>query len=141
MLRNKNAYIVCLFRGLENILLARLAWLARISHGFAVVAGLHFRSKPWDKLRVADFKLLFADEIAHFEATLFAVLLGNHNTTMVVVFVLDHELFQRGCIDCKFGADAICPEVFDQFYSGCAENSCVEAGNENITLFLLSAFS
>lgn len=97
---------------------------------------LYLRSKPGYKLGVANVKLFFADEVSHFEATLFAILFRDHDPAVVVVFVLSNQLFDGRGIDCKFCADTISPEVFDEFY-GCRPEDCgVKACDENITLSL-----
>lgn len=94
MLRDKNAHIICLLIGQKSILLARLTSLARIRSSLSLVSGLHFGSKPGNEFGATDIELLFADEIPHFVAPLFAILLGDYNPAVIVFAVFGHELFE-----------------------------------------------
>lgn len=100
-----------------------------------MLTGLHFRSDPGDEIRGADIEFLLADETSHFETPLIAILLGYHDPAVIVLFVFRQQLFKGRCIYCKLGADAVCPEILDKFYSGCAEDCRVEAGYKDIALF------
>lgn len=138
MLRDKDANIVGSLTGKESVLLAWLPGLARISHTLAMLTSLHFRSKPGDKLGAANIEFLSANETPHFEASLVTVLLCYHNPAVVVLFVFGQQFLEGGGVYCKLGTDAICPEILDDFHSGCAEDCCVKAGNKDVTLYQIS---
>lgn len=53
---------------------------------------------------------------------------------MIVLFVLGQELLEGRSVYCELGTDAIRPEGLGDLDSGCAEDSCVETGNKDITL-------
>ena len=134
MLRDKNAHIIRLLARQKRILLTSLTGQTRIRNTLALVAGLHFSAQPRDELRATNIKFLLANKIAHFVASLFAVLLGDYDPAVVVFAVFGHQLFEGGGVYCEFGADAVRPEVFDDFDAHCAKDGGVETSYEDIAL-------
>ena len=99
-----------------------------------MLTSLHFSPEPRHKLGAADVEFLLSNEVPHFVPSLFAVLLRYHDPAVIVLFVLGQQLLKGRGVYCELGTDAIRPESLDDLDPGCAEDSCVETGNEDITL-------
>lgn len=100
-------------------------------------SSLNFESKPRYKFGAANIILLPALEVPDFIAPLLAVLLRNHDPVVIVLAVLDHKLFEGRGVNSKLCTDIVRPKILDDLDSSGAENSWVEASNEDIALVYL----